>query len=593
MKRKWSFLLLPLLLLLIIFAPTGNIFAHANQTYTIIGKPLGLNYLSLAPTSSNGVPYFYSSNNLLHMAEGSNDGYTLAIRATTIDTEHMPMSYTLFDYFLSVCHDAYCTSVTNYSSYTGGGATQGFLTEGYSGTPGNYWYYITFQTPTSDFYFQSLYLDSQDGLLAFDGSLGFELSTPLTAALYRGTVAFQETDYEPYLGADDTSKPLIDGYEGVYVTDVDNPISIAEFKTLLRAIDDVDGDISDSIEVVSDAYSANSSTLGIYDVVFRAEDQAGNEAIITIKFQVVDSVAPIISGPTTLSSFTSAPRSLSSIQAELSANDNYDGNVTSNIELIKDLYSNYKSKVGTYLLRYRIIDSSGNMSTYDLNVQVIDDTAPIISGAQEYTKGTTVSLNKEQILRGIKAFDNTDGDISSSIVLQSDTYTGNANRIGIYTLTYSVSDSAGNNSSPFVVTVQVIDNIPPVFWISAEIINVDEFTTLSHEDIIALLVTNGTIDSNEKSNITIIIDEYSGNETVLGEHRISIALETANENPRTIHLTLNVIEAEMNDTIEEMPLLWYEHIFHFFTYLGSKIGAFFSWIWFALIVPILSFVGLY
>lgn len=592
MKRKWSFLLLPLFLLLLLFAPNGNIFAHASQTYTIIGKPLGLNYLSLAPTYSNGVPYFYTPNNILHMAEGSTDGYTLAIRATAIDTEHMPMDYALFDYFLSICQDAYCTSVTNYSSYTGGGATQGLLSEGYSGTPGNYWYYITFQTPSSDFYFQSLYLDSQDGFLAFDGSLGFELSTPITAALYRGAITFQESNYEPYLGADDTSKPLIDGYEGVYVTNVDDPITIAEFKTLLRAIDDVDGDISDSIEVVSDAYTANSTTLGIYDVVFRAEDQAGNEAIITIKFQVVDSVAPIISGPTTLSSFTSAPRSLASIQTELSANDNYDGNLTSSIELIKDLYSNYKTKVGTYLLRYRIMDSSGNTSTFDLNVQVFDDTVPIISGSQEYTKGTTVSLNKEQILRGIKAFDNIDGDISSSIVLQSDTYTGNANRIGSYALTYTVTDSSGNISDPFTVTVYVIDNIPPVFWISAEIINVDEFTTLSHEDIIALLVTNGSIDQSEKSNVTFIVDEYTGNETILGEHRISLAIEPENEKPRTIHLTLNVIEAEMNDIVEETPLLWYEHIIQFFAFIGSKIGSFFSWIWLSLIVPFLSFIGL-
>ena len=53
---------------------------------------------------------------------------------------------------------------------------------------------------------------------------------------------------------------------------------------------------------------------------------------------------------------------------------------------------------------------------------------------------------------GASAMDNVDGDISSSIIVLS---TLNAAVVGTYTLTYSVSDAAGNEAAPVSRTVRV------------------------------------------------------------------------------------------------------------------------------------------
>ena len=92
-----------------------------------------------------------------------------------------------------------------------------------------------------------------------------------------------------------------------------------------------------------------------------------------------------------------------------------------------------------------------------INGEVVDDIKPVISGASDKT--ITVG-DIFDVLDGITANDNKDGNITDRIVISGSV---DVNSAGAYTITYSVSDNAGNNTSKTItVTVEepYVDDFP-------------------------------------------------------------------------------------------------------------------------------------
>ncbi|MFV0274737.1 MAG: immunoglobulin-like domain-containing protein [Bacilli bacterium] len=90
------------------------------------------------------------------------------------------------------------------------------------------------------------------------------------------------------------------------------------------------------------------------------------------------------------------------------------------------------------------VDNAGNTSANtSCNVTNIDKIAPVIkvSGNQTYTISTSAYTG---VMTGVTASDNIGGNIISKV-----TYTSNVNmrREGTYTVTYKVTDLAGNSAS--------------------------------------------------------------------------------------------------------------------------------------------------
>ncbi len=99
------------------------------------------------------------------------------------------------------------------------------------------------------------------------------------------------------------------------------------------------------------------------------------------------------------------------------------------------------NSLGSYEITYTATDGSGNESSTSRTVNVIDTVAPQI----------TLSGNDEVIYLGsdysdqlVSADDNVDGDISEEVVIEG---TVDIDRVGVYLLHYSVTDSSGNASS--------------------------------------------------------------------------------------------------------------------------------------------------
>lgn len=158
---------------------------------------------------------------------------------------------------------------------------------------------------------------------------------------------------------------------------------------------------------------------------------------------------------------------------------------------------------GDYSIIVTASDSIGTQSktlTLKVNpVVIIDTTAPVITLLGNNPE--TVVVGNTYIDAGATALDNADGDITSQIVVVNPV---NVNVVGIYTITYSVSDAAGNTATA-TRTVSVVSTItdttaPVITLVGSNPINVALGT--SYVDAGATALDN--IDGNITSQIVVL-----------------------------------------------------------------------------------------
>ena len=110
-------------------------------------------------------------------------------------------------------------------------------------------------------------------------------------------------------------------------------------------------------------------------------------------------------------------------------------------------------------MTYNVSDDAGNAATeVTRTVNVTDTTAPVITlvgdAVVDLSVGDTYSES------GATASDNYDGDISADVVIGGDSV--DTSTVGQYTVTYNVSDDAGNAATEVTRVVNVTDTTAPV-----------------------------------------------------------------------------------------------------------------------------------
>ena len=118
------------------------------------------------------------------------------------------------------------------------------------------------------------------------------------------------------------------------------------------------------------------------------------------------------------------------------ATDEYDGDLTNKVEAIGEINT---KEYGEQIIKYRVKDSSNNITEVNRIVKIIDKTSPEIVCESNYS---AFEKNSKNVV-GCKAIDDFDGDITEKIKI-SGTY--DATEEGIYNIEYSVEDDAGNQS---------------------------------------------------------------------------------------------------------------------------------------------------
>ncbi len=217
------------------------------------------------------------------------------------------------------------------------------------------------------------------------------------------------------------------------------------------AIDNVDGDISANIVVTG---QVNTAALGSYLLRYDVMDAAGNAAAQVVRtVVVVDQTPPVITllgpNPYTVAAGTAY------VDPGAVAIDNVDGDISANIVVTGQVNT---AAPGNYLLRYDVMDAAGNAAAQvTRTVVVVDQTPPVITllGPDPYT----VEVGLPYIDPGVIAVDNVDGDITARVQVVNPVRT---QAPATFTITYDVSDAAGNAAAQAQRTVHVVDTTPPV-----------------------------------------------------------------------------------------------------------------------------------
>lgn len=119
-----------------------------------------------------------------------------------------------------------------------------------------------------------------------------------------------------------------------------------------------------------------------------------------------------------------------------------------------DLTDRVESRVEGDKVYYTVTDSAGNTATAQRVIHYVDTVAPELTllGADDMTLDYAAEFTDP----GASAYDSVDGDLSVAVAVAGKV---NVYVAGTYTLTYSVSDAAGNTSS---VTRTVTVNPAPI-----------------------------------------------------------------------------------------------------------------------------------
>jgi formylglycine-generating enzyme required for sulfatase activity len=119
--------------------------------------------------------------------------------------------------------------------------------------------------------------------------------------------------------------------------------------------------------------------------------------------------------------------------------DARDGNLTASITVSGTVDMN---TTGTYILTYSVADAAGNEANATRTVTVVDTTNPVLTLLGD--ANMSQAKDSAWVDPGATASDSLDGNLTSSITV---TGTVDVNTTGVYTLTYSVSDGASNETN--------------------------------------------------------------------------------------------------------------------------------------------------
>lgn len=201
------------------------------------------------------------------------------------------------------------------------------------------------------------------------------------------------------------------------------------------------------------------------------------------------------------------------------ASDNKDWDISPNIVISGTVNTNVE---WTYIISYNVSDAAGNKATEVTRTihVILDKIPPVITLVGDAVINLFQGDSYSEV--GATALDDIDWDISANIITS---WSVNTNVEWTYTITYNVSDAAGNQAIEVVRTVNVTaDHIPPVITLIGDsVINlfqgdvyIEDSATANDDtdwDISANITTSGSVNINTTWSyiITYNVSDVAGN----------------------------------------------------------------------------------
>ena len=345
---------------------------------------------------------------------------------------------------------------------------------------------------------------------------------------------FEVRTNEPFVDA----SPIIEGQQ-YFTVSYHQPVTETSIRSNIYAWDEVDGNLTSSIQLVSDGYTPNKNTVGTYEVKYRVTDSSNNTAYLTVYVMVIDQIAPVFNFGNDV--IYQSYKTLRTFTSTVVISDGHDGNVNATVS--EDTYTANYNIIGEYHITYSATDASGNTATMTRTVIVVDDVPPVITGPTVITKSYNTILTTAQIMAQLTALDEIDGDVSGSFMVMSSTYGGKSNVPGTYTIVFRAIDASGN-SAQRSVTIIVTDNIPPIWYATNNfLITLDQAVQLSTNQIINTLQLSGFITDTQASNLYVVSDEYQQSQDI-GTYNLVFGITGQSE---TLTVTLVVYNLSLEE----------------------------------------------
>lgn len=379
--------------------------------------------------------------------------------------------------------------------------------------------------------------------------------------LEKGT---EKTAYEDYIEGEDPGdpvEPIIQGAGTLEVNYAKNESLQNIIDQYITVTDNMDGDITDSVIVERDEYTGNESIIGSYDVLLSATDQAGNETTFELVITVIDSVPPVITGPSNFSVQIDQKTPLADIVAsKFSFNDAYSG-VIDTYEVIEDEYTS-ATTLGDYTVTLKIEDIAGNVTTRQFSVSLVSLMPPLLEGPDTITLYLSEDPNDLAITQLFTATDRADQSALDVTIKQSNI--SNYQDAGRYTVTVETSDPLSNVSTK-TITVILHDDIPPIFTYDESII-VPLGSEIDDMDIFRFIKNYYQEHGIDVTHVTFINHPYAESKHQEGTYPYEVEV-VSNTGERFLHEGLIEVEEVSYEAPETDYLLWVSGIL-FLSMLG-------------------------
>lgn len=297
---------------------------------------------------------------------------------------------------------------------------------------------------------------------------------------------------------------------------------------------DVDNGSSDNCSVASlslDNSSFTCSDLGANTVSLTATDQAGNQSTCSATVTVMDTISPSLA----LQNLTIYLDGNG--QASITANDP-DNGTTDNCSITGRTVSqtDYNcDNLGANTILFTATDQSGNQTSANFTVTVVDTISPTIS-----TKSHTAYLDASGNA-SIQVFDVSSGTSNACSIdtVFLDIYDFTCTDVGANSVTVTAQATGGSASNTAIATVTVVDTISPVVNTQSLIMYLDANGQTS---INTGMINNGSTDACGIASYALDITSFDCSN--LGNNTVVLTVTDVNGNSAT-----NTAIVEVRDTI--------------------------------------------
>lgn len=241
-----------------------------------------------------------------------------------------------------------------------------------------------------------------------------------------------KTTYEFTVINKDFNAPVITGPSEKTYSYKEN-ITIDSLKGLFTVSDNYDKTVDLNVE----SNNFKSNTVGVYNFKFFATDISGNKGTKDFKLTIIDDVNPKIvdsnNGVITIN--YKDVITTDKLLLGLTANDEIDGNITSNIKVIENTIG---KELKEYKVTYEVNDKAGNKTQYERTYKVISLDIPSF-----YISNNILSIedvNKMTIDQLAELLSEISNVKMKSFEVIKNEYEGNENNTGTYKLSLKITD---------------------------------------------------------------------------------------------------------------------------------------------------------